>query len=181
MTHEDDALEEIRADERAHGSCDSARVVTDDAEDRAVTESMDKHDNITQKVGQGECGQVDIVKTTGVPACGASKPALVGSDDVEAIISEEREHLAPGEGELREAVKQKDERTIPRMGVAGFKNVEGECGGLDLSGPDAWRKGEGCELGGHREWGAREELEELLSQSIEVSREARYEEPGALG
>lgn len=148
VTHEDDALEHIRAGERAHGSRDGARGVADDAADGAVTQSMDEHDHVTQEVGPGEGGQVDLVEASGVPARGAAEPALVGRDDVEAGISEQRKHLAPGEGDPGEAVQQKDERTVARRAVAGFENVEGECRGLDLSEPDAGRKGEGFECGG---------------------------------
>ncbi len=113
--------------------------MADHAGDLAVTERPDHAECVAHGVQQAEAAQVAVISA--VPTGRATVAAQVGGDDVEAGGGERRHHLAPGIGELREAVQEKDEGAAGGF-VAGFQDVNAQSvdaveeAGADAGGQD---------------------------------------------
>ena len=120
--------------------------MSDHTGDLAVTERPDHAERIAHGVEQAKAAQVAVI--CAVPAGCAAVAAQVGGHDVEAGSGEWRHDLAPGIGELREAVQQQDQGAA-RGFMAGFEDVDAqEVDVVEDARPDAGREHSGVERAG---------------------------------
>ena len=112
--------------------------MADDAGHLGSTQRRHQAQRVAHIIQRAEFGEIGI-KARG-PAGGAAIAALVGRDDVVARSRQRQHDLAPGIGDLREAMQQQQQRPA---GLAGLEQVHHQAPTIvEETGADAVRQGD---------------------------------------
>ena len=110
MAQQNNVAKDIRSNQSGQCGRNAAKVVANDALYLMVAKTIYQHDHVSHEIRLDKSLQVYLLEVSRVPACGSAIASLVKRYDVVAGFRQRRHDLAPGIGQLGEAMKEKDKR-----------------------------------------------------------------------